>query len=162
MHDGSHAARVQIGVRGKTGTEYGRLGAVCRLLSSDGLSSFSLFLMYFVSTTHFLCRMSQENKAKDGLEEDIQGYKDQITQLMSDLRAALKQPPINEVNIKFLKEELAALRGLVLDLRKTQASIGVGSSTQSKYCGWLWLVVLFAFALFVSKVYMKGCYSSLS
>ncbi len=107
--------------------------------------------------------MSQENKGEDGLEQDIQGYKNQITQLESDLHAALKQSSINEVRAKFLKEELAALRGLVLDLRKTQASIGVGSSTQSKYCGWLWLVVLFAFALFVSNVqYMEGCYSSLS
>ncbi len=110
--------------------------------------------------------MSQESKGEDRLEQDIQGYKEEITKLEANLNEVLTQSPVNQPLVDSLERRLDNLRDRADNLRAMQLGAGVGSSTQSKYCvpycGWLWLVVLLAFALFVSKVYVEGCYSGLS
>ncbi len=86
--------------------------------------------MDFVSTTHFLCRMSQDNEGKDDLE-----------------------PGLDES----LERELTELRGGQVNnnLRASRipAGSGIGSSTQEgNFC--VWLVVVFVSVSFVQKVYV--------
>ncbi len=106
------------------------------LFSTIDCRLFSLIVMHFVSATHFPCRMSQEYTGEDRLEQDIQGYKEEITRVQAQLDAARNHSPRDEasITVKDLKEDLAELRKLVQDLRVMQARVGIDSDTQSKYC----------------------------
>lgn len=106
--------------------------------SYDRLSSsfYSLIVMDFLSTIHFLCRMSQEIKGADSLEQDILGYWSRIEQLWVMLDAAREQSPRDEASIQDIKEEVTELFGRIDNLRaiQIQAGVGVGSSTHRMYC----------------------------
>ncbi len=87
--------------------------------------------------------MSQGNKAKDGLEKDIQDYEDQIKALENkiDLERNKDQrwfwsswlSPRDDSLTKYRRKELTELRTEVERLRALLAGVGGGNSTLSKY-----------------------------